>query len=74
MKSSIQYNTIQEALFKVGKNQTIITQALVSFEIRHENMHIQTIKQNMHTIFVNKKQSYLNLSMKFITKLKCESN
>ena len=38
-------------------------------------MHIQTIKQNMHTIFVKKNTlSYLNLSMKFKTKLKCESN
>jgi hypothetical protein len=35
-------------------------------------MHIQTIKQNMHTIFVKKTKktlSYLNLSMKFKTKL-----
>ena len=28
---SIQYNKIQYALFKVKKNQTIITQTLVSF-------------------------------------------
>jgi hypothetical protein len=27
----IQYNTIQSAVLKVGKNQTIITQALVNF-------------------------------------------
>jgi hypothetical protein len=39
------------------------------------HIHVQTIKQNMDTIFVKKKkQSYLNLSMKFKTKLKCESN
>jgi hypothetical protein len=46
-------------------------------------MHIQTIKQNMHTIFVKKTPqkshtqrtlSYLNLSMKsYKTKLKYES-
>jgi len=45
-------------------------------------MHIQTIKQNMHTIFVKKNHkkshtqrtlSYLNLSMKYKTKLKYES-
>ena len=38
------------------------------------HIHVQTIKQNMHTIFVKKTLSYLNLSMKFKTKLKCESN
>jgi hypothetical protein len=31
--NTIQYNTKQEALFRVVKKQTIITQALVSFKI-----------------------------------------
>ena len=37
-------------------------------------MHIQTIKQNMHTIFLKSTVIFKNLSMKFKTKLKYESN
>ena len=33
---------INKLYLKSGKNQTIITQALASFKIRHKNMHIYT--------------------------------
>jgi hypothetical protein len=72
---SIQYNK----LYLKSERINIITQALMSFKIWHKNMHIQTIKQNMHTIFVKKKKKKkyittvnLKFSMEFKTKLKTQ--
>ena len=38
------------------------------------NMHIHTIKQNMNTIFLKSTVIFKNISIKFKTKLKYESN